>query len=378
MIEIIIGESGSGKTTYINNELINYAKQDVAYLPQEISGIFNPLKTIYSQLFEINFNKNKFDNLLNTLSLNNLDLYRYPYEYSVGELQRFGILIVLLKEGVKKIFLDEPTSNLDLENRIVLVNILKDIKTSMVISTHDLDFANKLNGNIKIIENGKLKPFDKKYINKNDFSIILEKNHRKIITNDKEFNFLVGKKTTLIFGKSGYGKTSILHKINKTFIKNGIKTALLNQNYSFSLSPQRTILQTLFEAINFRDKKFFNSKKDVIEIIKIFRELNLSSNLLKRYPYELSEGEKQRILIIRVILLKYSTFLLDEPTSSQNIENEKSMLNFLQTLQQKYTINLVIVSHSQYIINSLLTRSDYILYFKDQFKYEIYQNNILK
>lgn len=383
MIEIIMGDSGVGKTTYLKKELLKYSQYDVAYLPQEVSGIFNPLSSMQSQIFEMKFNAERFKFLLNKLNLKDLDLKRYPHEFSTGELQRFALLIIFLRD-IKKIFLDEPTSSLDLENQLALVEIIKSQKTSCLITTHNLDFAISITNNIKIIKNGELEIFNKSYLKKEDFSDILEKNHTKILNNEKIFDFLMQTskentpQTVLIFGKSGYGKTNLLQKIYNFLVKNNQKTVFLGQNYSFSLSPQRTIIQILKEVINFRNKVFFSSKKDVIEIIKIFRELKLSNKLLKRYPYELSQGEKQRILIIRAVLLNTKIIILDEPTSSLDFENEKNLLNFLLKTQRKYGINLVIVSHSQFVINSLLKKSKYVVSFKEHLKFESYQNNILK
>jgi ABC-type dipeptide/oligopeptide/nickel transport system ATPase subunit len=383
MIEIIMGDSGVGKTTYLKKELLKYSQYDVAYLPQEVSGIFNPLSSMQSQIFEMKFNAERFKFLLNKLNLKDLDLKRYPHEFSTGELQRFALLIIFLRD-IKKIFLDEPTSSLDLENQSALIEIIKLQKVSCLITTHNLDFAISITNNIKIIKNGKLENFNNSYKKKDAFSQILEKNYKKILDNEKIFDFLMQVstenilQTVLIFGKSGYGKTNLLQKMYDLLIKNNQKAVFLGQNYGFSFSPQRTILQTLKEVINFREKKIFSSKKDAIEIIKIFRQLKLSNKLLKRYPHELSQGEKQRILIIRAILLNTKTLLLDEPTSSLDFQNEKNLLNFLLKTQSKYGLNLVIVSHSQFVINSLVKKSKYLISFKEQFKFESYQSNILK
>lgn len=400
MIEVILGDSGSGKTTYIKKELLKYSTKEVAYLPQEVSGIFNPLNTIYSQIFEFNFSLEKFNFLLNKLNLKQLDLARYPYEFSTGELQRFGILIILLKENAKKIFLDEPTSSLDIENQNILAEILKLEQVDILVTTHNLSFASSLSNNIRIIINGSLEDFNEGCKKNDDFSDILEKKYKKIDFFDETFDLLqmltqtqppnpnpnpnlnlnpnprqvvVPSKTILIFGKSGYGKTQFLYKIHNLLVKNNKKSIILNQNYGFSLPPHRIILKTLQEAINFREKKFFSSKEDIKEIIKIFRSLKLSIKVLKKYQHELSQGEKQRIAVIRAILLKSEIILLDEPTSSLDLANEIKMLNFLLEIQEKYNTKIAIVSHSNYVINNLLNKANKVIFFKEQFQYDLHE-----
>ena len=66
-------------------------------------------------------------------------------------------------------------------------------------------------------------------------------------------------------------------------------------------------------------------------------------HLLKKNPYELSGGEKQRISIARAILKDAPIIILDEATSSVDPENEQALLSAIQELTKDKT--LISIAH---------------------------------
>ncbi|MDR0484977.1 MAG: ATP-binding cassette domain-containing protein [Alphaproteobacteria bacterium] len=362
MIKVIMGESGVGKTTYLKQLLIKLSQKEVGYLPQEIAGIFNPTRTIYLQIFEVDFKKGDFNYYLEKLNLKYLEnsLNRYPYEFSMGELQRIALLIVFLKSSNKKqIFLDEPCAFLDKKNQDSLVDIFFFYKIPITLITHNLDFALKLNGTVKIMKNGELENFSSQYGIPNNLDIPYFV---------PEFTHIYKAKLVLIIGESGVGKTTYLRKFHNFLLNKGVNVAFLAQDYALSLSPLISILKILLEAIKVREKKIFTNKQDVKEVIKVFKELNLNTNILKKYPHELSQGEKQKVLIIRASLLKCYKILLDEPTANMDTLSEQNIINFLLQLQNKYSIDIAIVSHSQGLLKTLQNKANYIINFNKNSK----------
>jgi lipoprotein-releasing system ATP-binding protein len=66
---------------------------------------------------------------------------------------------------------------------------------------------------------------------------------------------------------------------------------------------------------------------------------------LKKFPYELSGGEQQRINILRSISLKPSLILCDEPTGSLDSENSENVMHILKEVAEHNISTLIVVTH---------------------------------
>ena len=95
--------------------------------------------------------------LLSSLGLEN-KVNNYLYQLSGGEQQRVAIARALILNP-KILCFDEPTSALDpaLTGEVVkVINELKKQNHTMIIITHELDFANKVADKIIVIEKGRI------------------------------------------------------------------------------------------------------------------------------------------------------------------------------------------------------------------------------
>ncbi len=84
--------------------------------------------------------------------------------------------------------------------------------------------------------------------------------------------------------------------------------------------------------------------EDLAERLKI-------SHCLKKYPYELSGGEQQRVNIIRALSLKPKILLCDEPTGNLDSENSLNVAQILKSLAKDFNSTLVVVTHDTAVAN---------------------------
>ncbi|TNE98233.1 MAG: ABC transporter ATP-binding protein [Deltaproteobacteria bacterium] len=84
---------------------------------------------------------------------------------------------------------------------------------------------------------------------------------------------------------------------------------------------------------------------DLKENVQVLAEKLGVTHCLKKYPYELSGGEQQRVNIIRALSLRPKLLLCDEPTGNLDSENSMKVTSLLKQLATEYQSTLVVVTH---------------------------------
>lgn len=85
---------------------------------------------------------------------------------------------------------------------------------------------------------------------------------------------------------------------------------------------------------------------DLIKTIHELAERLGISHCLKKYPFELSGGEQQRINILRALSMRPKLLLCDEPTGNLDSVNTNLVIELLMELSREFGSTLVLVTHN--------------------------------
>ena len=187
----------------------------------------------------------------------------------------------------------------------------------------------------------------------------------------KELDFSVKKGEFVSFiGESGSGKTTFLkclaglEKINSGKIT--LNNKILNDKDIFIKPHLRKIGfifqdYPLFPHLNTLDNIKINLKESYYTNIDYFIDLMGLSNLLKRFPHELSGGEQQRVSIARALVREPDLLLMDEPFSNLDFAIKSKIQNEIYKILKKTNTTTILVTHD---IKDTFDISDKLLVFK--------------
>jgi len=206
----------------------------------------------------------------------------------------------------------------------------------------------------------------------------LKKNFGKVFAlNGVSVNLEAGEQYA-IQGSSGSGKSTLLYLLGGldrpsegTIEIDGRDLSKLNdeQTAKFRNSEVGFVFQFhfLLPSMNCLDNILLPAKIGGVSQTNLKNEVeNLAERLkvshcLKKYPFELSGGEQQRVNIIRALSLKPKILLCDEPTGNLDSENSMNVAQILKALALDFGSTLLVVTHD----NIVAKEFDNQLFMKD-------------
>ena len=127
-----------------------------------------------------------------------------------------------------------------------------------------------------------------------------------------------------------------------------------------SLSPRLTIEQIIGEGLEIHEPGLDAAARRS-RILDALMDVGLTEGgqaepLLHRYPHEFSGGQRQRIAIARALIVKPKVVVLDEPTSALDVTIQKQVLELLSSLQKKYGLSYILVTHDIDVVRAMAHR----------------------
>ncbi|WP_332955584.1 ABC transporter ATP-binding protein [Clostridioides difficile] len=165
-----------------------------------------------------------------------------------------------------------------------------------------------------------------------------------------------------LLGSNGAGKTTLLRSLSKLIspIKgeiylNGVNINCISRK---ALSKKMALvltnrllgdLMTVQDIVNigrYPYTGFFGnlSKKDLIMVDDALESVD-ALHLKKRYFDELSDGEKQKVLVARALVQEPEIIILDEPTTHLDIKHRLELINILKKLSKEKSISVILSLH---------------------------------
>ncbi|WP_166259891.1 ABC transporter ATP-binding protein [Marinobacter salicampi] len=348
----------------------------------------------------------------------------FPHQLSGGQKQRVMIAMALANEP-DILIADEPTTALDVTVQKQVLELLETLQSQLgmaiVLITHDLSIVRRYADRVAVMEQGQIveqadtqnlfdspaHAYTRKLLDAEPPSApaslpagtapLLEVNDLNVrfVTKRsllgkpktafhavKNVGFRLGAGETLgIVGESGSGKTTIGHALLKLTASDGSivfqndalhglnqrqfrpyrrRIQIVFQDPFGSLSPRMSVAEIIREGLEIHDAGGRASHDE--KVIQALADVGLDPATRHRYPHEFSGGQRQRIAIARALVLQPDLIILDEPTSALDRTVQKQVIELLGTLQQRYGLSYIFISHDLSVVRAL---SHQLLVLKD-------------
>jgi len=201
----------------------------------------------------------------------------------------------------------------------------------------------------------------------------------QLILNDISFQ-VKEKELVSILGPSGSGKSTLLQIIGllnpadsgSILLDNAACTNLKekdliefrNKKLGFvfqfhNLLGEFTCEENIKMPLLIREKSMNISQLELFD--KIINKLSIS-DLIKKYPNQLSGGEQQRISVARALINQPRILLADEPTGNLDNKNAVNLYDLFLELKEDWKQCIIMVTHNE----NLTKQSDQIIYLNSE------------
>ncbi len=141
----------------------------------------------------------------------------------------------------------------------------------------------------------------------------------------------------------------------------GAEIAMIFQEPMSSLNPVLTIGQQLSQVIRVHTKK--NRKAAWADGIEALRRVGIPDpeKRMKNYPYQMSGGMRQRVMIATAIACKASLIIADEPTTALDVTTQAQVMELLLSIVRENNTALIVVTHNLGLVTRYADRI-YVMY----------------
>jgi peptide/nickel transport system ATP-binding protein len=122
---------------------------------------------------------------------------------------------------------------------------------------------------------------------------------------------------------------------------------IIHQDADAALNPYRTIRSQLAEPLKlwYPDLDLRDRTERILQMLRTVG-VQPAEEYMDRYPHELSGGEKQRVTIIRAMMLEPDLIVADEVVGALDVSLRVDIMNLLLDLQDMFGTSFLFVSHN--------------------------------
>ncbi len=119
--------------------------------------------------------------------------------------------------------------------------------------------------------------------------------------------------------------------------------AMVVQSSLDALNPVMTVEKQLLDAMRVHMR--WTRAQEMARCHELLDWVGLPKRVLKSYPFEMSGGMRQRVVIAMALALEPQLLIMDEPTTALDVVTQAEILGRIRDLQEKQGFSVILVTH---------------------------------
>ncbi|MNI17469.1 Oligopeptide transport ATP-binding protein OppD [compost metagenome] len=138
----------------------------------------------------------------------------------------------------------------------------------------------------------------------------------------------------------------------------GDQIAMVFQDALSALNPVYTIGTQMVDLIRLHAKEKLSRRQALAQAKELLTQVDIrhADEVVKQYPFQLSGGMRQRVMIAMALSSRPRLLIADEPTTALDVTVQSNILKLIRQLKEKFGMTILFITHDLGVVYEMADR----------------------